>query len=217
MESMMEADVLRVRPLESQASSILQRHFMRRRQTPDPVNLTHEIKFIATCALQWCPNSPVLLLKTIGILFFDGVAAFNLSLVSGQLILCRARAIAAFHREGWQEIPSYDIIATVVGANEVKHWSAMAFPAGTELAEFLTANPQLIASQQSFGLDRAPEEVLIGPGLPPKDVISEPHFPLVSIMYQQLQDKVQELVNVAPTVSRVRKMEYCLTSQITID
>jgi hypothetical protein len=209
----MELDLLRLRPHESQAGSILQNHFLRQRQSGDPVNLTRDLKLVAMCALHWSPN-PALLLKTIGILFFDGFAAFNLSLAAGHLVLCRARAIAAFAREGWREAGGHERIATVVGANEVKHWTAMGVPPGTELAEFLAGNPKLAVSEQSFRLDRTPDEVLIGPGLPPQDVLSEPHFPLVSIFYQQSTDAVSEVADVPP---RARKMEYSLGYQITID
>jgi hypothetical protein len=217
MEVRMEAELLRIRPLESQAGSILRNHFLRRRQTSDPVNVTHDVTFIAACALQWSPLAPVLLLKTMGIMFHGCVAAFNFSLVSGQLILCRARAIAAFRREGWRDIPHPDVITAVVGANELKQWATMAVPAGTELAEFLDANPKLMVSPQSFGLDHAPVEVRMGPGLPPKDVLSEPHFPLVSILFQQHPDSVWQIASYPPAPPRQRKMEYCLKYQITID
>jgi hypothetical protein len=217
MEKHMEAELLRMHPLESQAGSILQNHFLRRRQTNEPINVTHEVTFIAHCALQWSPSSPVLLLKTMGIMFHDRVAAFNFSLVSGQLILCRARAIAAFRREGWADVPHPDVITVFVGANELKQWSAMTVPPGTELAEFLDANPKLMVTAQSFGLDHAPEEVRMGPGLPPKDVLSEPHFPLVSILFQQRPDSVWEVASYPPAPPKQRKLEYCLKSQITID
>ena len=48
----------------------------------------------------------------------------------------------------------------------------------------INENPRLIATEQSFGLDHPPDEILIGPGMLPQDFLTEPHFPLVSIQYE---------------------------------
>jgi hypothetical protein len=225
MEQRMEQDLLRLRPAEPQISIALQSRFLQHRQqqkeTGAPIRLTAEIKVIAAVVIH-CSSNPILTLRSLGMIFFGRTAAFNLSLLAGQIICCRARVITAFHAENWEEVRSDQDtgIASVVGANEVKHWSVFNVPQHTELSDFLKTTPRLLATEQSFGLDRAPDEVLIGPNLPPHDLLAEPHFPLVSIEYDRAIE-VSEVATIPPAQRRIgpRKtvLSFKFCSQVTID
>jgi hypothetical protein len=222
MEKQMEQDLLRQRPQEPQISVELQSIFLHHRQRQQEAGIslciTLEVRLIARAVLQWSSN-PILTLRSMGIIFFGRTAAFNLSLLSCQIVTCRARVIAALRAENWEEVQSDRVtgIASVVGANEVKHWTVFNVPRRTELSEFLLANPKLSANEHSFGLDHAPHEVLIGPGLPPNDLLSEPHFPLVSIEYARAVE-VYELATFAPVRMKARRdLAYTLCSAVTID
>jgi hypothetical protein len=209
----MEQDLLRLRPLESQGPGILHTHFFHLREKSTPINMTRDLQLIAQCALTWTVH-PTVLLKTMGILFFDGIAAFNISLLAASLTLCRARTLTAFAREGWKEVAIPEKIAPVVAVNELKLWTGLRIPTGTELCQFVASHPNLIATEQRFGLNKTPDEVLIGPGLPPHDGLSEPPFPLVPIFFQTVTEMATEIASMPP---RTRRMEYRLGDQITIE
>jgi hypothetical protein len=225
MEQRMEQELLRLRPPEPQISIALQSRFLQHRQQQkeigSPIRLTSEIKVIASTVVQWSSN-PILTLRSMGMIFFGRTAAFNLSLLAGQIICCRARVVAAFRAENWEEVRSDQDtgIGSVVGANEVKNWSVLNVPQHTELSDFLNGTPKLLATEQSFGLDRAPDEVLIGPNLPPHDLLAEPHFPLVSIEYDRAIE-VSEVVTIPPaprrTAPRRPALSYQLCGQLMIN
>ncbi|KAH0795609.1 hypothetical protein GPJ56_000488 [Histomonas meleagridis] len=170
---------------ENQAISIIQHHFLRLRQTENnKSSLTEDISYTASF-LNINVNDPVSVLKSMGIIFFGPTAAFNLSLLQSQVICCRAVVLSAFYQEGWTDVESKDTnLSAVVGANQVKNWIVLKIPQQSNLTKLINENPRLIATEQSFGLDHTPDEILIGPGMPPQDVLTEPHFPLVTIQYE---------------------------------
>lgn len=202
----MEPEVVRWSPLahtENRTSEILQNEFLRLRriqqqqQKPES-KITNDIHLIA----KYVNNnaaSPVPILKSLGILFFGKTAALNLSILPALIICCRAKTIISLSKEGWTQIESDQNknLSSIIGFNEVKNWTTFNVPQNTNLSEFLEENQRLIATEQGFGLDHAPEEVLIGPGLPPQDILTEPHFPLVSIQYE-LALETKKVVDLQP-------------------
>ena len=190
----METELLRSVETEAQISTYIQQTYLKQRkaqkQSGCRINISDDIFWIAKLVSQKCTN-PVIILKSLGILFFGKTAAFNLSVLPSQLVCCRNLTLSALHDEGWKEVKEDQDtdVASIIGANEVKNWVVMNIPAQCEkITTLLTEVPELIASEASFRLDYVPNEILIGPGLPPQDVLTEPHFPLVSIQYERVLD-----------------------------
>ncbi|KAK8860749.1 hypothetical protein M9Y10_012414 [Tritrichomonas musculus] len=188
----MEHDIFRSSPLANtgnRTSEILQNEFMRLRRnqqkTQTDSKITDDLNFIAKYVNNNV-SSPVPILKSLGILFFGRTAAFNLSILPALIICCRAKVMISLSKEGWTNVKSDQdtYLSSIIGYNQVKNWTVFNVPQKTNLSEYLEENQRLIATEHGFGLDHAPEEVLIGPGLPPQDILTEPHFPLVSIQYE---------------------------------
>jgi hypothetical protein len=60
-------------------------------------------------------------------------------------------------------------------------------------------------------LDHAPQEILIGPGMPPQEALTEPHFPLVSIQYERTTEAC-DIASFEPlerVLQRNMKLERC--------
>lgn len=202
----MEPEIAHWSPLahtENRTSEILQNEFMRLRriqqqqQNPE-YKITNDIHMIAKFVNN-NSNSPVPILKSLGILFFGSTAALNLSILPALIICCRAKTIISLAKEGWIQIKSDQNLnlSSIIGINEVKNWTLYNVPQKTSLSEYLEENQRLIANEHGFGLDHAPEEVLIGPGLPPQDILMEPHFPLVSIQYE-LKLETKKVIDLQP-------------------
>lgn len=203
----MEPEIVHWSPLahtENRTSEILQNEFMRLRriqqqqQQQTDSKITNDIHFIAKFVNNNA-SSPVPILKSLGILFFGSTAALNLSILPALIICCRAKTIISLTKEGWIQIKGDNNInlSSIIGYNEVKNWTLYNIPQNTNLSEYLKENQRLIATEHGFGLDHAPEEVLIGPGLPPQDILMEPHFPLVSIQYE-LKLETTKVIDLQP-------------------
>ncbi|OHS95960.1 hypothetical protein TRFO_37899 [Tritrichomonas foetus] len=174
---------------ETRAGEILQNEFLRLRQIQEKNKTSTKISDVFFIIAKYVNNNvynPVPVLKSLGILFFGRTIALNLSILPALLICCRAKTIISLHKEGWEDVKSDQDtnLASIVGMNDVKNWAVYNVPQKTPLSEYLEENQRIIATEQSFGLNHAPEEILIGPGLPPQNILTEPHFPLVSIQYE---------------------------------
>ena len=156
-----------------------------------------------------------------GIIYLGDAIAFNFSLFQAQIICCKTLALAKLKKENWVDVTDQyrKKLAVLVGSNEVKNWMIFQYPTNTKLSELLKENPKLIATESSFGLDHAPNFVLIGPGMPPDDVLNEPHFPLVSIQYERQMEKPTTVISVEPKnieIKPERKFSLSATRQINI-
>ena len=183
-------------------------------------NLTEDIFNTFTMVIQNV-GQPVQVLKSMGIIYLGDAIAFNFSLFQAQIICCQTLALAKLKKENWTDVTDAyrKRLAVLVGSNEVKNWMVFKYPTDTQLAEFLKDNPKLTATESSFGLDHAPNFVLIGPGMPPDDVLNEPHFPLVSIQYERQREKPTTVISIEPRTTPIkpeRKFSLSATRQINI-
>ncbi|EAY22421.1 hypothetical protein TVAG_379000 [Trichomonas vaginalis G3] len=135
-------------------------------------------------------GQPVQILKSLGILIFNKAIAFQFSVFTANIIVPKTIMIQKLKAENWKLAgTSYDQkIASLIGQNELKNWTAFELPDNCPLVHFIESNPNLIASEACFGLDTHPKFPFIGPGMPPEDVLIEPHFPLVSIQYERVTE-----------------------------
>lgn len=188
---------------EDTICKIIRTHFLRLRdeqkngkQREKP--LTEDISFTFNMVNQNV-GQPVQVLKAMGIIFFGDAIAFNFSLFQAQVICCQSRALALLKQEGWTDVSSKYTkrLGALIGANEVKNWMTFSYPNG-ELSKYLENNKRLIATETCFGLDHAPNFILIGPDMPPDDVLIEPHFPLVSIQYERQMENAT-VVSIEPS------------------
>jgi hypothetical protein len=201
---------------ETEIRVFLQNDFVRLRQRQResvdlPFKVSADIKSLAHYVNTHSLN-PVTVLKSMGVMFFGATAGFKLSVLPGQLVSSKNRILQALRAEGWTSVESNQNteIESLVGANELKNWVVLNVPGQSEISEFLSCNPRLIATEESFGLDHAPQEILIGPGMPPQEVLTEPHFPLVSIQYERATETV-EVASFQPlqrAVERNMKIEH---------
>ena len=210
---------------EDTICKIVRTHFLRLREDQKSgkqkeKDLTDDIIFTFTMVSQNV-GQPVQVLKAMGIVFLGDAIAFNFSLFQAQVICCQTRALAKLRKEEWVDVSEQykKRLGTLIGLNEVKNWMTFRYPPNSKLAEFLRENPKLIATESSFGLDRAPNFVLIGPGMPPDDVLKEPHFPLVSIQYERQMERPTIVFTHEPKATTVvpeRKFTLSATRQINI-
>jgi hypothetical protein len=89
--------------------------------------------------------------------------------------MARARIVAALYHEGWKDADAaaHAGVAQIVGDGDVKNWSCLIVPDGTELARELAENPRIAALEA-----RATMEVA-------KVAPAKPIFPLVAIEYER--------------------------------
>lgn len=155
---------------------------------------------------------PVQVLKSLGLILFKNAISFNFSLFSSRIICCKAILLQKLSKEGWKNVNGvYDKkVAALVGVNEVKNWSTFEYPTNSELGPFISTNEILIANESCFGLDHNPSFILIGPGMPPEDVLIEPHFPLVSIQYERTHE-TQVILNYIPSQNPIAKKSWNIT------
>ena len=168
-------------------------HFLKQRKSAeklgnkveDPV-ISEDINYITQFIYNTVSN-PVSVLKAIGIIFMGRTVALNIPILQSEIISCDKLTTSALRKENWESISDKQEVnlASLVGTNEVKNWTVYNIPQNTNLAKFISDKPTLIASERSFGLDHAPESLLIGPGFPPQDILTAPHFPLVTIQYER--------------------------------
>lgn len=215
------------RPFESEAhiSNYVQQQYLRQRrvqkQNGKKINITDDISRLMKFIGHSCGN-PVVVLKSMGLLFFGKTAAFNLSVLPSQLVCCRNLALSALHDEGWEDVKENQDtdVGSIIGVNDAKNWIVMNIPPRCEVAQILADAPALIARESSFGLDRTPNELLIGPNMPPPEVLTEPHFPLVSIQYEQVLEKweIADLRGLESAVKRRdMKIVHCGSVDIEYD
>ena len=177
------------RKTEKKIGEIIQNEFLKMRQNQEKKKISSKITDDLLLIAKYINANgykPVPILKSLGILFFGRTAAFNLAVLTSLIICCRAKTMKLLSDEGWDLAKSDQDtnLASIVGFNNVKNWAVYNVPQKTSLSNYLEENQELIATEKSFGLDKAPPELLIGPGLPPQNVLTEPHFPLVSIQYE---------------------------------
>jgi len=189
---------------EDQICKIVRTHFLKLReeQKQDKSKekpLTDDLKFTFSIVNHNVSN-PVQTLKIMGIIYLGDSVALNLSLFQTQVICCKSRTLQLLQDENWKESTSKNRskLAALIGANDVKNWMVFDVPETSDLQKYLRENRNLVATEHSFGLDQSPEVILIGPGLPPDDVLIEPHFPLVSIQYERVLD-TSEVIDFSPT------------------
>lgn len=190
---------------EDQMCKMVRSHFLRLRevQKNDPNNekpLSEDIQFTFRMVGSNVTN-PIQMLKTMGLILLGKALAINFSFFQSQVICCKTLAIKLLCDEGWVDVSSEykDQLSNLIGANEVKNWTVYKFPPQSKFAEFLNSKDEsgrynydiYSATVKSFGLDHAPDMILIGPGLPPDDALMEPHFPLVSIQYEKTFDTAE--------------------------
>ena len=200
---------------EDQICKMLRTHFLRLRkeQESDKTKerpLSEDIKFTFSL-VEHNVSNPIQMLKTMGIIFLGKSIALNLSLFQTYVICCRSRTIQLLEEEKWIESGTKykNQLVGLIGTNEIKNWSIFEYPPGSELEKYLKDHQNLIATEHSFGLDQSPEVFLIGPGLPPTDVLKEPHFPLVNIQYDRILDSF-EVANFIPKNLTKKNLKYNL-------
>jgi hypothetical protein len=166
---------------------LLQPFARNRLQSPDePLDMAlHIIALIDLVSGR--PAAAVLLLKKLGVLFFDTIGAFQLSILSASLVISRGRFMEAFRRGGWEEASEEDrsILPPIVGLNEIKNWVCLKFPLNSPIRDRLARCPFLKATEAAFGRTHPLTDVLIGPRLPPPEAVADAHFPLVSLEYDR--------------------------------
>lgn len=142
-------EVNRAAQKEENICKHLRLYFLKQRQQESvsedkKISITEDIQYTARAV---CTNSlsPVPLLKSMGIVFFGRTAAFNLSTLPSQIILCRSRTLKAFKEEGWEDVKSDQDtnLASIIGANEVKNWIVLNLPPKSSLAQFYQKNHNL--------------------------------------------------------------------------
>ena len=215
----MDADRSRAFGMEAHLPNHLQQLFLKKRkmqkQHGEKINITNDIASLMEFVGQKCQN-PVVMLKSMGMLFLGKTAAFNMAALNAQLVCCRCLAVSALHEEGWEDVKEDQDtgIGPMIGVNNVKKWVVMTIPAQSKVAEVLERAPKLVARESSLELDRQPREILIASGMPPPEGLTEPHFPLVSIQYELARES-WNIADLAP--SPERKMEIVSCGSVDID
>ena len=219
----MDADRSRAFGIEAHLSNHLQQHFLKQRkmqkQRGEKMNITNDIACVMEFVAQKCQN-PVVMLKSMGMMFLGKTAAFNMAALNAQLVCCRSLAVSALHREGWKDVKENQDtgIGSMIGVNNVKKWVVMSIPTQSKVAEVLASVPKLVARESSLELDRQPREILIASGMPPPEELKEPHFPLVSIQYE-LALEPWSIADIAPARhdQPERRMEIVNCGSVDID
>ena len=211
---------------EDTICKIVRTHFLRLRDEQKSGKqmekaLTDDIYFTFNMVCQNV-GQPVQVLKAMGIMYLGSVISFNFSLFQAQIICCQTRSLALLKQEGWIDVTDQykKKLGSLIGSNEVKNWMTFKYPPNTELDKLLKDNSKLIATEACFGLDRAPNFILIGPGMPPDDVLTKPHFPLVSIQYEKQMEKPTTVVSIQPyniPIQHEKKFSLSATRQININ
>jgi hypothetical protein len=177
--------------------------FARNRLQPPDETFNMTIHLIALIDLvKDRPGEAVLLLKDMGVLFFETAAAFHFSILSSALVIYRGKFMSAFRREGWDDAPASALLPSIVGLNEIKNWTCLRFPHNSPILTVLSQNPFLRATEAAFGRTRPVDDVLIAALMPPHQTEAGSHFPLVSVEYDRVR-QTSEIADVCPAARQM--------------